>query len=57
MQADLIDVGNLSKENNGIKFLLTIICSFTKKALIYPIKNKKSDVVFKCFQDSFKKNE
>ena len=32
MQADLIDVGNLSNENGGTKFLLTIICSFTKKA-------------------------
>ena len=50
MQADLIDVGNLSKENNGIKFLLTLICSFTKKAWIYPIKNKKSDVVLNAFK-------
>ena len=50
MQADLIDVGNLSKENNGINFLLTIICSFTKKAWIYPIKNKKSDVVLSAFK-------
>ena len=31
MQADLIDVTNLSKKNKDIKFLLTIICSFTKK--------------------------
>ena len=40
MQADLIDIGNISKENNGIKYLLTIICSFTKKAWIQPIKSK-----------------
>ena len=31
MQADLIDVTNLSQKNKDIKFLLTIICSFTKK--------------------------
>ena len=54
MQADLIDVSNLSNNNNGIKFLLTIICSFTKKAWIYPIKNKKSDVVLKAFKTFMK---
>ena len=31
IQADLIDVGNLNHKNNGVKFLLTLICSFTKK--------------------------
>ena len=56
MQADLIDVSNLSNKNNGIKLLLTIICSFTKKAWIYPIKNKKSDVVLKAFK-TFKWDE
>ena len=55
MQADLIDVGNLSRENNGIKFLLTIICSFTKKAWIYPIKSKKSDVVLHAFKTLLKR--
>ena len=33
IQADLIDVGNLNHKNNGIKFLLTLICSFTKKSM------------------------
>ena len=50
MQADLIDVGNLSQKNDGVKFLLTVICSFTKKAWISPIKSKKSDVVLKAFK-------
>ena len=54
MQADLIDVGNLSHENGGIKFLLTIICSFTKKAWIHPIKSKKSDVVLHAFKTLLK---
>lgn len=40
IQADLIDVGNLNHKNNGVKFLLTLICSFTKKAWMAPIKNK-----------------
>ena len=50
MQADLIDVTNLSKRNNDIKFLLTIICSFTKKAWIFSLRNKKSEVVLKGFK-------
>ena len=55
MQVDLIDVTNLSKKNKDIKFLLTIICSFTKKAWIFPIKNKRSEVVLKAFK-AFMKN-
>ena len=54
MQANSIDVTNLSK-NKDIKFLLTIICSFTKKAWIFPIKNKRSEVVLKAFK-AFMKN-
>ena len=50
IQADLIDVGDLNHKNNGIKFLLTLICSFTKKEWIAPIKNKKSDVVLIAFK-------
>ena len=54
MQVDLIDVGNLCHENCGIKFLLIIICSFTKKAWIHPIKGKKSDVVLHEFKTLLK---
>ena len=50
MQADLIDVGNLSHANNEIKFLLTIICSFTKKAWVFSIKSKRSEIVLKAFK-------
>lgn len=50
MQADLIDVGNLSQNNDGIKFLLAFICSFTKKAWISPVKSKKSDVGLKALK-------
>ena len=41
MQADLIDVTNLSHKNDGIKFLFTIICSFTKKSMDLPDKKQK----------------
>ena len=50
MQADLIDVGNLSNANNEIKFLLTINCVFTKKTWSFSIKSKKSEVVLKAFK-------
>ena len=33
IQADLVDVGNFNHKNNGIAFLLTLICSFTKKSM------------------------
>ena len=41
VQADLLDVGNLNHKNYGIKFLLTLICSFTKKAWIVPTKIRR----------------
>ena len=45
MQADLIDVRNLSSSNNGTTFLLTCICTFAKKTWIAANKNKKSNIV------------
>ena len=35
MQADLIDVANLSQKNNDIYFLLTLICSFIEKVWVF----------------------
>ena len=55
-QLDLIDVNNLSQKNNGIKFLLTVICSFTKKAWINTLKSKKSGEVLNAFQKILKKS-
>ena len=48
MQIDLIDVTNRIQKNKCIKSILTIICSFTKRALIFTIKNKNSDAVLKA---------
>ena len=53
-QIDLIDVSNLSHQNNNIKFLLTVICSFTKKAWISTLKSKKSVEVLKAFKKILK---
>ena len=46
MQADLIDVSNLSENNNDTKFLLAIFAALPK-TWGFLIKNKKYDVVFK----------
>lgn len=44
-QADLIDVQNISKDNDGYKFILTCIDVFSKRAWAIPIKNKSGHEV------------
>ncbi|XP_044737078.1 uncharacterized protein LOC123299015 [Chrysoperla carnea] len=44
-QADLVEMGSYAKENNGYKYLLTVIDSFSKYARATPIKNKSSEAV------------
>ena len=39
-QADLIDISRLSRHNQEIKFLLTCIDVFSKKAWVVPLKDK-----------------
>ena len=38
--ADLVDIKNLSKENKGFKYLLTVIDVLSKYAWVVPLKNK-----------------
>ena len=38
--ADLIDMQAFSKDNNGIKYLLTVINIFSKFVWIVPLKGK-----------------
>ena len=38
--ADLIDMQAFSKDNNGIKYLLTVIDIFSKIVWIVPLKRK-----------------
>ena len=49
-QADLVDVGRLSKDNKGIKFLLTCIDVFSKKAWVVPLKDKTGVSLVKAFE-------
>lgn len=53
IQADLIDMQSLSKDNNGYKYILTLIDVFTKKAFAYPLKSKAASEVVKSLTHMF----
>ncbi|NER45862.1 MAG: DDE-type integrase/transposase/recombinase [Symploca sp. SIO1A3] len=42
VQADLIEIGELSRSNGGVKYLLLVIDVFTKKIWVYPLKAKNA---------------
>ena len=51
--ADLADVGSLSEENDGFKFLLISIDVFSRYAWVRPLKNKKHDSIVDALKDIF----
>lgn len=53
-QADLVDVSKISRENKGIKFLLTIIDVFSKFAWVEPLQNKTSESIVKALKKIIK---
>lgn len=50
---DLMDVQNLSKENDGVRFLLILIDSFSKYLRIVTLKQKTAAVVLNGIQQVF----
>lgn len=50
-QIDLLDLTPVAKENRGIKFLLTCIDCFSRKAYVRGIKSKHGQVVTKAMED------
>ena len=50
--ADLIDMQAFSKDNNGRKYLLTVIDIFSKFVLIVPLKRKTGQDVANDFRGS-----
>ena len=50
-QADLVDVSNLKKDNDGITFLLTVIDVFSKWAWCIPLKNKSASSLVAAFTE------
>ena len=49
-QTDLVDMQSLSNHNDGVKFLLTCIDTFSKYAWVRPLKNKSGQIVTKAFK-------
>jgi transposase InsO family protein len=56
-QADLADMQSLSKENDGVKYLLTVIDVFSKFAWIVPIKDKTSKEMVSAFRTLFSQSK
>ena len=54
-QADLATVSNLSKEKDGVNFLLFVIDVFSKYLCVKPLKNKTASSVIKAMSAIFKK--
>ena len=52
--ADLTSVANISKDNDGVQFLLFVIDDFSKFLWIRALKNKIATTVLKAIKDVFK---
>lgn len=51
IQADLVDVGAHSRENQNIRFLLTIVDAFSRYAWVIPLKNKTGAEVAQAIEN------
>ena len=49
-QVDLVDLQNLSRYNNGYKYLLACLDIFSKYAWVVPLKTKQGQELVKAFQ-------
>ena len=52
-QADLADVQSLAEDNDGYKFILTVIDVFSKYAWAIPIKDKSAKTMMEAFKKLF----
>ena len=55
-QADLIDLQNISDQNDNFKYLLCVIDVFSKRAWVFPLKNKTGQSIIDSFKIIFQKN-
>ena len=53
-QADLSDMQNLSRYNDGYRFILTCVDVFSKRAFAIPLKDKRGPSVAVAFEKIFK---
>lgn len=52
--ADLVDMQNFSRDNKGVKYLLTIIDVFSKYGWIVPLKQKTGIAVANALEQVFR---
>jgi hypothetical protein len=52
-QADLADMQNVSRYNNGYRYILTCIDVFSKRAFAIPLKDKRGPSVAEAFEKIF----
>ena len=50
LEADLIDMKKISRQNGGIKYLLTVICCFSRYGFVRALKNKKTSTTIEALQ-------
>ena len=55
--ADLADMTALSKDNEGVNFLLLVIDIFSKYGYLVPLKNKKGETVANALKTIFKERK
>ena len=53
-QGDLIDISRLAKWNKNVRYLFTLIDIFSKKAFVFPLKNKFGKSVMNALHNVYK---
>ena len=55
-QIDLVDMSKFSQENDGYKWLITCIDTFSKKAWVFKTKNKRGSTITDAMRDLLRQN-
>jgi len=50
-QVDLVEVQALAQQNDGVRYLMTIISAFSRKIWVYPMKDKKAQTAEAALSD------
>ena len=56
-QCDLVDMTKFADENDGYKWVITIIDTFSKKAWAFKLKNKTAESIVSVMKSFFEKNK
>lgn len=56
-QTDLVDLQNLTTYNDGIRYLMTTIDVFSKRAYVKPLKNKTGKAIIDAYEKIFNESK